>query len=708
MTRRPWARLTLPRPLLALAVVCGLCFGAGLILVDAARAELALSWDGWTRSSRSDPALSLLPVGGLPLRPGVMNLGARQTVEQVVDGGFWEVQVDATLPEGGLLDLGVGMPNTSTSEASLLLAPGRPEVGGGALITWTEDTQTVPGDPSTLRPERRRCTPSKLPEVAPGRHRFEISLGGNPWKIRVDGEEVALCVVNGAMGGLVRLKAGQDRVWIHEVAVIGASGTQTYTFGRWPALVGALLAGPLLLLSLAELGSRLSWGRTLLRAVVGLPALAAPLGLVPWPVLLARAQVHPEIALLLPLWLPLLSALVLVALAPRPAAPPAWAAGATLKLALAGLLATVGLLAVRVPVGALVYGVIALGVVVLQLTGRGARGDGTEGLRAAALASWCLLGGAALGAPWGGQLAAAGGLVAWASLLGTWRARGSTGWRRGYGALLWSALGLVSLELWIDGGPQRQAWVAEPSPVVGCAPTVAEPYPNSQQLVVLGGTPAATGPSRDGEGSFSIVLQQSWDPSLIGVRLQVINQAVAGWGAGEISRCAPVLLPKLDPELVVLYLGQSDLDRYAGSRLDGLADPLAPRSGWQGALLRTGIAGAAHALAHNPVVGGPLRQARDRVLQIADAARAQGARTLLMPEIAFPFVTAGAGYSQMFADIAASREDVELLDLQEVTSGSVNPLLFQDEQRLSLAGRTLVGTTLAAVLAQNPELLQGL
>lgn len=709
----PW------RGQLVAAIVLGACLAAG------ARASLASlressAPEGWSFARSDSPAARVIAAG--PLRPSVHELGlsALQGITRTYDAPQSQVAVDAELPEGGVLEIRLGMGNLTAVRPTLVVVAGSDRERGGRVSASKEAWGTsLP------------CTPDVIGPISPGRHRFELHTGQREWLAMIDGAPVALCSAAMVTWRELTLTPGQFRLLLHTVEVSGAGAPISEAFAkgtyRWDVAVCALavaLAGG----AVAGLVAR---GHRLVVACVALSPilLALPLSFADMRRAAARFRLLPDVAVVLPWLLPCFVALLMVAHLPSPGAAPPWSArirgwlaGGGALLAAAALMrggtqvapsmllaAVAGLLASRVAPAASVFErTLSMGSPLLAL----------------ALAA---------DAQWTGHLVGAGVVVSIASLTPLVGAAG----RRASPRLL-AALGatlLVALEAACWAGPQAKAWTSgtsyeaqalDPGGTSGqshraalldsaatlernCQVRSTTLPGRARRIAVFGGSSTTPSDLRDLPSYYPAVMERVWNQSVPTAPIQVLNQGAPGWTTNEISLCVERLAKDLTANLAIFYVGRNDTVGFGGVKPRSAADAEAPSqlATWLSAssLLRAAQFTMLGVMIDGGVSPAPPAVARANLAHAADQVRAGGGTSLLLSEATFPGSQTYAPYRRMLEELAESRDDVAYLDVATVLSEKLDPSLFEDEVHLTAEGHRVLGTMLAEHLYAHPELL---
>lgn len=221
------------------------------------------------------------------------------------------------------------------------------------------------------------------------------------------------------------------------------------------------------------------------------------------------------------------------------------------------------------------------------------------------------------------------------------------------------------------------------------------------RIVCFGGSSTGGAYQNDDLGDFYPARLQEQ----LGGRAEVLNQGVGGWTTFHIETYLARTVDSLDPDVITVYAGHNDLltrsrlpykDLYARWQTGALTDrvPLASIRLYQG--LRYLVQSLAD-LERRVAV--PLDHARENLIAVADLAEAQGARVLLIPEAVHPDPGALVAYSELMAEIAASRDHVAWLD------GSTHLLdqgagMFIDDCHLTDAGHRSLAGAIAAKLRE--------
>jgi lysophospholipase L1-like esterase len=238
-----------------------------------------------------------------------------------------------------------------------------------------------------------------------------------------------------------------------------------------------------------------------------------------------------------------------------------------------------------------------------------------------------------------------------------------------------------------------------------------EPDPSRRRIVALGGS--STG------GAFQMDdLDQFWprrlEEGLGGTNWQVVNQGVGGWNTLHVRLYVESQIERLDPDLLVLYVGHNDIlspapvpyrDLYAQWRAPSAA--LTQISDVLNSFRLYG--GLKHALFALRSLGGggtgdgvavPVEDARVNVTAIVAAATAHGAHVLLVNEGLNPDPVPMRPYGAMLADVAQSTGNA-YLDAAEALRAEglrADGELFLDDCHLSVEGHVRLAGWVRGVL----------
>ncbi|MES2645202.1 MAG: SGNH/GDSL hydrolase family protein [Myxococcota bacterium] len=233
-----------------------------------------------------------------------------------------------------------------------------------------------------------------------------------------------------------------------------------------------------------------------------------------------------------------------------------------------------------------------------------------------------------------------------------------------------------------------------------------EPDPSRRRIVALGGS--STG------GAFQMDdLDQFWprrlEEGLAGTNWQVVNQGVGGWNTLHVRLYVESQIERLDPDILVLYVGHNDIlspapvpyrDLYAQWRapsaaLTQVSDVL------NSFRLYGGLKHALFALrGAGDGVAVPVEDARVNVTAIVAAATAHGARVLLVNEGLNPDPVPMRPYGAMLASVAESTGNA-YLDAAEALRAEglrADGELFLDDCHLSVEGHVRLAGWVRGVL----------
>ncbi len=194
--------------------------------------------------------------------------------------------------------------------------------------------------------------------------------------------------------------------------------------------------------------------------------------------------------------------------------------------------------------------------------------------------------------------------------------------------------------------------------------------------------------------------------ALLGPEVEVVNQGVGGWTTFHIRRYAEARLAELEPDVVLLYIGNNDSaaitsasyaqlhERWERRRgLDGVAGPLRRSQLNRGlTVLLAGRPGA------DRVASVSLPEARENLEALVSLCRGLGARTLLVGEgHAGADVTRLQPYHALMRLQAERGEGLRWLDGHGVLQRA-GPGMFLDDVHLSDAGHQALADALAQEL----------
>ncbi len=191
---------------------------------------------------------------------------------------------------------------------------------------------------------------------------------------------------------------------------------------------------------------------------------------------------------------------------------------------------------------------------------------------------------------------------------------------------------------------------------------------------------------------------------LLGDRVEVVNQGVGGWTTFHIARYASTHMADLDPDLVLLYVGNNDCgpgypatlaQLYAAWERRGDAGPVQRWLRGQ-ALYQwlTQLVGGGAGLGSERAVS--LDELRDNLQTVLDAARAQGAPVLLVGEANVELLGPLESYHAVMREFAAEQSDVTWLDGAQILAGRSSD--FLDSVHLSEEGHQRLATALAEAI----------
>jgi lysophospholipase L1-like esterase len=658
------------------------CLGAGLVRCAQDLApEVPASWE-----LRQPPAPVLWAglLGELPPDPAALDLQAFASAgPKEFEGRLTRMDLDVRVPRDGMLVLRFGAQQAQTGpQAPVAPRDPRHPVAPAARLRLDEGVALVVdrGTDGAVRAPGLAC---EAPIQAPAeRFRLALSLAPEGLTVRVDGGPPTLC--RGSVPpGSFSLGSGLRRIQVFSAEVASGTGAPTAVgFGgsprgpepRWVVALAlalaAAFAAPL------PTGARAQGLRARLRqptwrglVLAGLPLLAWPFFGARDPVLIAQSLrlLHLPSAFVVPtLLLPASAAIALATLA--------WHRGLGLALGALG--------------GAII--VLAAG---LALLGWPPDAPGILFLTA------------------GGVPIA---LLAWLNRRGP----------RGTSLLSLALCGVIAgwVELGLRQTRLREEWCNTPNleraertlyllteerryrdyPDEGFPVEPPPRNPSLRRLVALGGSSTGGAFQMDDLGLF-------W-PARLGERLaaqgwEVVNQGVGGWNSLHVRLYLESDIARLDPDLLVLYLGHNDLepttlttrqawDRYRSrrgwvARASGLFGRSRALSGLRNALLA--------AAGRRGTVAVPPEDARENLIAIVQTAQAHGARVLLVTEGYDPDPAPMAAYGALLSEVATAHGAL-WLDGAGLLHAAGSPDLFIDDCHLSIQGHRVLADGIADTL----------
>ncbi|MFH1466222.1 MAG: GDSL-type esterase/lipase family protein [Pseudomonadota bacterium] len=639
---------------------------------------------GWELLQPPAPVLWAGLLGELPPDPEALDLAGFASARWGVNGlDLGLLEFDARVPEDGVLVVRFGAPaqragpQAPSADPRHPVAPtARPRLDEGVAVVLD---RTAGGAVRVLGLDCEAHIP-----VPPERFHLALegSLGGSSLTVRLDDGPEVRCHGQLPMGG-PSLGSGLRRIQVRNLRLSMRFSARTddwfrpsFLRGPWPRGLLAALLGLAMAFGAPLPAGATARGIARLRAptwrglvLAGLPLLAWPLLGRQDPGLIAQSLrlLHLPVALVVPaLLLPAGAALALAALA--------WHRG--LRLALSILGGALALLAGGLALGG--WPPDAPGVLLLAAGGapiallawlnhRAPRGTSLFSLGLCALLAAQL----ELG-------------LRWTSLGDDWDA--AAGW-----ALAQQALYALTEERRYRAYPD-EGFPVQPPPR----------RPGVRRIVALGGSSTGGAFQMDDLGLF-------W-PARLGERLasrgwEVVNQGVGGWNSLHIRLYLESDLARLDPDLLVLYLGHNDLEPSTLTMRDAW-DRYRSRRGW--------VAGVSGLLGHSRALSGlryamlaatgrrgtvavPPEDARANLSAITHAAQARGAGVLLVTEGLDPDPAPMAAYGALLREVAQETGGL-WLDGAGALHADPSPDLFIDDCHLSVQGHRVLADLIASTL----------
>lgn len=219
-----------------------------------------------------------------------------------------------------------------------------------------------------------------------------------------------------------------------------------------------------------------------------------------------------------------------------------------------------------------------------------------------------------------------------------------------------------------------------------------EPDPSHRRIFAFGGS--STG------GAFNLDNLDMFWPTRLGSLLrdtdwQVVNQGVGGWNTLHIRLYLESQIERLDPDIVVLYVGHNDLGEapmpysalyanWRGRQMAGASDRLSQLRLYNG--LRFGLLAL---MRHGGAVAVPLGDARDNLEAIAQVANDHGAKVLFLTEGLNPDPAPMEGYALMQQEVA-SHHEARAANAAAALYEASNPDFFLDDCHLTVMGHNFL------------------
>lgn len=217
------------------------------------------------------------------------------------------------------------------------------------------------------------------------------------------------------------------------------------------------------------------------------------------------------------------------------------------------------------------------------------------------------------------------------------------------------------------------------------------PRPEIRRIVAFGGSSTGGAYQMD---DINLFWPKKLEDQLTG--WEVVNQAVGGWNSLHVRLYAESQIDRLNPDILVLYVGHNDLfTRGAASHKALLARFRRPAGGTVGALddwlhrsrLFVGFKFLLLSWRGDAAVAVPLGDARENITAILDLAKVRGTRVLLMPEGLNPDAVPMEPYAALLADLAADY-DQRAFDAAAQFAAKADPDDFLDDCHLTVGGHT--------------------
>lgn len=189
---------------------------------------------------------------------------------------------------------------------------------------------------------------------------------------------------------------------------------------------------------------------------------------------------------------------------------------------------------------------------------------------------------------------------------------------------------------------------------------------------------------------------------------EVVNQGVGGWNSLHIRLYAESQLERLNPDILVLYVGHNDLftqgvashkvllDRYrqpANSSVLALSDAL------HRSRLFVGFKFVLLSWRGDAAVAVPLADARENLATILGLAQARGAHVLLVTEGLSPDAAPMSRYAELLTELAASTHQ-RAFDASAKFAAEANPDDFLDDCHLTVSGHVRLASWIDAELRE--------
>lgn len=234
------------------------------------------------------------------------------------------------------------------------------------------------------------------------------------------------------------------------------------------------------------------------------------------------------------------------------------------------------------------------------------------------------------------------------------------------------------------------------------------------RVVFLGGSSTGGANQMDNlDDFFPAHLQRKLDRVAGEGKFQVINQGVGGWNTHHIRLYLRQYIAALDPDLLVLYVGNNDFESSMG---DTTYREMWQRYKAQGRRLNSVLGflrrsrlfvgfqclvGARHGLkreTNERVAAVPPEHARENLTEVFKLAKAQGARVILLSEALWQPSRTYQPYRDMLREVARSQGGVFVDTHLAMTSGSHSEY-FLDNCHLSSAGHARLAELLQDVIS---------
>ena len=215
------------------------------------------------------------------------------------------------------------------------------------------------------------------------------------------------------------------------------------------------------------------------------------------------------------------------------------------------------------------------------------------------------------------------------------------------------------------------------------------PRPGIRRIVAFGGSSTGGAYQMD---DINLFWPKKLEEQLPG--WEVVNQGVGGWNTLHVRLYAESQLERLDPQLLVLYVGHNDVfTRGAASHKALLGRYLQPAGGTVVAVgdwlhrsrLFVGFKFLLLSWRGDAAVAVPLSDARENITAILDLAKARGTHVLLMPEGLSPDAVPMRPYAALLADLA-TRSGERAFDAAAKFASEADPDDFLDDCHLTVGG----------------------